>query len=266
MRLATIKPPGVERALAAQIVDGLAVAFPPNWTVAQLLSVEAEDRPPPGKAAWPVRDVQLLAPIPVPTAIFGIGRNYAAHAAELGNEVPPEPTIFAKLSRSSTGPSGPVRIPRGAEFVDYEGELAVIIGAGGEVGGYAIANDVTARDWQFAESSGGQWTRGKGPDTFCPWGPWITTVEEVPDPSELHLRTYVNDELRQSATTADMIFKIPELIRHVAQVTALQPGDVILTGTPEGIGYARDPRLPLVPGDTVRVEIDLLGAIEHRVA
>ena len=264
MRLATVRPPGMADPVAAQIVDGLAVAFPSNWSVLRLLSVDAEDRPPPGRAAWPVRDVELLAPIPLPGAIFGIGRNYAAHAAELGNELPEAPTVFAKLSRSSTGPGGPIRIPAASSFVDYEGELAVVIGEGQKVAGYAIANDVSARDLQFA--AGDQWTRGKGADTFCPWGPWITTEDEVPDPHDLHLRTYVNDDLRQEAVTSDLIFKIPRLVDHIAEITRLQPGDLILTGTPEGVGFARDPRVALASGDVVRVEIDLLGSIESRVA
>ncbi|MBO9534514.1 MAG: fumarylacetoacetate hydrolase family protein, partial [Solirubrobacteraceae bacterium] len=169
--------------------------------------MDYEDRPPPGKAAWPVQDCQLLAPVPRPGAIFGVGRNYADHARELGNEVPAAPTVFAKLARSSTGPSGPVRIPRVAEFVDYEGELAVVMGSRGKVAGYAIADDVTARDLQYGSDSG-QWTRGKGPDTFCPWGPWITTEEEVPDVNDLRLRTYVNGQLRQDATTADLLFDV----------------------------------------------------------
>jgi acylpyruvate hydrolase len=249
--------------VAAQIVDGLAVAFPSNWSVERLLSVDAEDRPPPGRAAWPVNDVTVLAPVPVPGAIFGIGRNYAAHAAELGNDLPPTPTVFAKLSRSSTGPSGPVRIPAASSFVDYEGELAVVMGAGGKVAGYAIANDVSARDLQFMEAD--QWTRGKGADTFCPWGPWITTEDEVPDPHELHLRTYVNEELRQEAMTSDLVFQIPALVKHISEITRLQPGDLILTGTPEGVGWGRNPKTPLAPGDSVRVEIDLLGSIEHKI-
>lgn len=263
MRLATVRPPGWEQPVAAQVVDGLAVPFPPNWTVERLLAVDAADRPPPRRAAFPVDEVELLAPVPRPGAIFGIGRNYAAHAAELGNDVPPAPTVFAKLPRSSTGPGGPVRIPAAAGFVDYEGELAVVIGHGGKVAGYAVADDVSARDLQFEEGGGGQWTRGKGADTFCPWGPWITTVDEVPDPHALTLRTYVNGELRQEASTGDLIFPIERLLAHIAEITALQPGDVILTGTPEGVGWARDPRAGLVAGDRVRVEIDLLGAIEH---
>lgn len=250
--------------MAAQVVDGLAVAFPPNWTVEQLLSVDAEDRPPPGRAAWPVRDVELLAPIPRPGAIFGVGRNYADHARELGNAVPDTPTVFAKLTRSSTGPAGPIRLPRIAQFVDYEGELAVVMGASGKVAGYAIANDVSARDLQF-DSDSGQWTRGKGADTFCPWGPWITTEEEVPDVYDLRLRTYVNGDLRQDASTADLIFDIDRVIGHIQEVSRLEPGDLILTGTPAGVGYGRDPKAPLAAGDHVRIEIDLLGSIEHDV-
>ena len=249
--------------MAAQIVDGLAVPFPPNWTVTRLLSLDTEDRPPPGRAAFPVEEVELHAPIAQPGAIFGIGRNYARHASEMGGDVPSQPTVFAKLPRSSTAPGGPVRIPAASSFVDYEGELAVVIGAGGQVGGYAIANDVSARDLQYEE--GGQWTRGKGADTFCPWGPWITTADEVPDPHELQLRTYVNGELRQDATTADLIFGIDRVVAHIAEITALQPGDMILTGTPEGVGYGRDPKVALAPGDRVRIEIDLLGSIEHEL-
>jgi acylpyruvate hydrolase len=264
MRLATVLPPGMQQPVAAQVVDGLAVAFPSNWTVEQLLSLDLEDRPPPSRAAWPIRDVELLAPVPRPGAIFGVGRNYADHARELGNAVPDAPTVFAKLSRSSTGPAGPVRLPRRAQFVDYEGELVVVMGARGNVAGYAIANDVSARDLQF-DSDSGQWTRGKGADTFCPWGPWITTAEEVPDIRDLRLRTYVNGELRQDATTADLIFGIDTLIAHIEEVSRLEPGDLILTGTPAGVGYGRDPKVPLAPGDRVRIEIDLLGAIEHGI-
>ena len=146
--------------------------------------------------------------------------------------------------------------------MDYEGELALVIGPGGGVGGYAIANDVTARDLQAAD---GQWARAKGADTFCPWGPWITTVDEVPDNHHFTLRTYVNEELRQEASTSDLIHPIPELLAHIRATSALEPGDVILTGTPAGVGIARDPKLPLMHGDVVRIEIDLLGAIEHPV-
>lgn len=264
MRLATIVPPEMSAPLAAQIVDGLAVAFPSPWTVAALLAQDPEDWPPPGRAAWPVSDVQLLAPVPVPGAIFGVGRNYAAHARELGNEPDAAPTVFAKLARSSAPPAGPVRLPAAAEFVDYEGELAVVIGRGGRIAGYAVANDVSARDLQFAGDSG-QWTRGKGADTFCPWGPWITTADELPDAIDLRLRTYVNGELRQDAWTSQMLFSPEQVIAHIQEVSRLEPGDLLLMGTPEGVGYGRDPKVALASGDVVRVELDLLGAIEHAI-
>lgn len=263
MRLATVLPPGAEAPLAARVTGEAVTAFAAEWTVQRLLASARADWPEPDGDTWPLAEVTLLAPVPLPGAIFGIGRNYAAHAKELGNDVPSQPTVFAKLARSSTGPAGPIRIPAAAQFVDYEGELAVVIGAGGKVAGYAVANDVSARDLQFEE--GGQWTRGKGPDTFCPWGPWITTADELGDPHDLRLRTWVNGEVRQDATTADLIFQVPRLVAQVAEITALQPGDVILTGTPEGVGWGRDPRVSLQPGDIVRIEIDRLGAIETTV-
>jgi acylpyruvate hydrolase len=262
MRLATILPPGTTRPVAAQIVDGLAVAYPSNWTVERLLAIDLLDRPPPGRAAWPIRDVELLAPVARPGAIFGIGLNYVDHAAETGKLAPDAPLVFAKFSRSSTRPAGPIRMPAASSFVDYEGELALVIGARGEVGGYAIANDVTARDLQAAD---GQWARAKGADTFCPWGPWITTADEVPDDHHFTLRTYVNEELRQEASTSELIHPIPDLLAHIRATSSLEPGDLILTGTPAGVGIARDPKSPLQSGDVVRIEIDLLGAIEQSV-
>lgn len=264
MRLATVRPPGAQAPIAASVEVGRAVAFSPQWPVLRLLSVAPAERPAPTGPSWPLDEVELLAPVPVPGAIFGIGRNYAAHARELGNDVPAAPTVFAKLSRSSIGPAGPIRLPAVAEFVDYEGELAVVMGPGGQVAGYAVANDVSARDLQFEE--GGQWTRGKGADTFCPWGPWITTADEVADPHNLRLRTWLNGQLRQDASTADLIVPVPALIAHLAQITALQPGDVILTGTPAGVAWGREPRVGLASGDVVRIEIAGLGSIESTVA
>ncbi len=258
-----MRPPGELESVAVSVEGAEVRAFAREWTVLRLLSVAPDERPAPDGPAWALADVQLLAPVAVPGAIFGIGRNYAKHAQELGNDVPSQPTVFAKLPRSSTAPGGPIRRPAVAEFVDYEGELAVVIGARGEVAGYAVANDVSARDLQFEE--GGQWTRGKGADTFCPWGPWITTADEIADPHDLRLRTWVNRELRQDASTADLIFGVPRLVEHIGQITALQPGDLILTGTPEGVGWGRDPRMSLAAGDVVRIEIGGLGAIESLV-
>ena len=147
--------------------------------------------------------------------------------------------------------------------LDYEGELAVVMGSGGEVAGYAVADDVSARDLQRREP---QWTRAKGADGFCPWGPWITTAGEVPDPHQLRLRTWVNGELRQDASTADLIFDIPRIVAFLSEVHALQPGELILTGTPSGVGMALDPPRFLASGDVVRIEIERLGTIEHAIA
>ncbi|GAA2726033.1 fumarylacetoacetate hydrolase family protein [Actinocorallia aurantiaca] len=213
-------------------------------------------------ARHPVADVRLLAPI-LPSKVIAIGRNYAEHAREMGSEVPEEPLFFLKPSTSVVGPYEAVRYPEKlSRRVDYEGELAVVIGrlcrevpvsrAQEVIFGYTCANDVTARDLQGRD---GQWTRAKGFDTFCPLGPWIETVL---DPSDLAIRTLVNGEVRQSSRTSSMIHDIPRLIAHVSQVMTLLPGDVILTGTPEGVG-------PLELGDTVSVEVEGIGELSNRV-
>jgi len=219
----------------------------------------------------PLGDLHLLAPHR-PPKLLGIGLNYRDHAAETGAALPERPLIFAKLASAVTAPSGPVRHPEFTEELDYEGELAVVIGrtasrvpearALEHVFGYAIMDDVTARDRQRAEP---QWVRAKGGDTFAPFGPWVTTADEVPDPQALTIRTYVNGELRQDGRTADMVFGVAELIAFCSSSFTLEPGDVISTGTPAGVGVARNPKSFLWPGDRVRVEIDGLGAIEHQV-
>ena len=213
--------------------------------------------------AYALASVTLLAPVPRPRAIFGIGRNYAAHAAELGNTLPKQPLVFMKLPSSSVPPDGPVRCPAVVEQLDYEAELAVVMGAKGRIAGWATADDVSARDLQDAEE---QWTRAKGFDTSCPWGPWITTVDELPDARGLRIGSWVNGEQRQDSTTSDLIFGPQELVDFIAQTCTLEPGDVILTGTPDGVGKAFDPPRYLQSGDVVRVEIERLGAIEHRIA
>jgi acylpyruvate hydrolase len=205
----------------------------------------------------------LLAPVPRPRAIFGIGLNYAAHARETGGELPERPIVFMKLPSSSAAPGEPVACPPVVRRLDYEGELAVVMGAGGEIAGYAVADDVSARDLQRREP---QWTRAKGADGFCPWGPWITTADEVPDPEALQLRTWVNGDLRQDSSTSDLIFGPAELVAFLAETCTLEPGDLILTGTPNGVGMAMDPPQFLASGDTIRIEIESLGAIEHAIA
>ena len=208
---------------------------------------------------WPLADVRLLAPI-LPSKVIAVGRNYAAHAAEFGNEVPTAPMIFIKPSTSVIGPNVAVKLPAASERVDYEGELAVVIGqpirnvpasrAASVILGYTIANDVSARDLQ---KSDGQWGRAKGFDTFCPLGPWIETSI---DPSDLELRTEVDGEVKQRSRTSLLIHKIPELIEFVSGVMTLLPGDVILTGTPEGVG-------PMTDGQTVSVTVEGIGTLTN---
>ena len=219
----------------------------------------------------PLAGVALLAPHR-PGKIIGIGLNFRLHALETGKEPPAEPLLFAKLPTSVTAPSGPVVRPAYTTELDYEGELAVVIGreardvpvdrALEHVFGYAVMNDVRARDRQREEP---QWVRAKGGDTFAPFGPWITTADEVPDPQALRIRTWVNGELRQDGETSDMVFSVAELIAWCSASFTLEPGDVITTGTPAGVGVGMTPPWFLSPGDRVRVEIDGLGAIEHDV-
>lgn len=200
--------------------------------------------------------------------IVCIGRNYAEHAAERGAEVPPEPLIFMKATSAVQGPNDPIVIPRGAEQVDWEVELGVVIGrparyvaeadALAHVAGYLTANDVTERHWQ--KHRAGQWTKGKSPDTFGPLGPWLVTPDEVPDPQALTLRCSVNSDPKQNGSTADMIFGVAHLIAYLSGFFTLHPGDVILTGTPSGVGAAMDPPQFLRAGDTLRTEVAGLGA------
>jgi 2-keto-4-pentenoate hydratase/2-oxohepta-3-ene-1,7-dioic acid hydratase in catechol pathway len=201
--------------------------------------------------------------VPRPRAIFGIGLNYAAHAEEQGLEKPEFPIVFMKLPSSSAPPNGAVRCPEVVRRLDYEGELAVVMGADGTIAGYAVADDVTARDLQRREP---QWTRAKGADGFCPWGPWITSADAVPDPRNLRITTHVNGELRQDASTSDLIFGPQVLVDFISETCTLEPGDLILTGTPSGVGMSMDPRRFLSSGDVVRIEIESLGHIEHAVA
>jgi 2-keto-4-pentenoate hydratase/2-oxohepta-3-ene-1,7-dioic acid hydratase in catechol pathway len=211
---------------------------------------------------YPLAEVRLLAPV-LPSKVVAIGRNYAAHAREMGGEPPAEPVIFLKPSTSVTGHGEQIAYPvKLTQQVDYEGELAVIIGrlcrdvprerAEEVIFGYTCANDVTARDLQRLD---GQWTRAKGFDTFCPLGPWIETVA---DPSDLGLTTMVNGEVRQHTTTREMLWGVPALIEFVSSVMTLLPGDVLLTGTPEGVG-------PLTDGDEVSVTIEGIGTLTNRV-
>src|SRR5215213_8930735 len=220
-------------------------------------------REPADGAAQPLAEVTLLAPVPQPRAIFGIGLNYAAHAAETGKDLPEAPMVFLKLPSSSVPGSGPVRCPAVVKRLDYEVELALVMGAAGEIAGYAVADDVSARDLQKREP---RWVRAKGFDTSCPWGPWITTADEVPDPESLRISSQVNGETRQDSTTADLVFGPRALVDFIAETCTLAPGDLVLTGTPQGVGQAMDPPRFLQAGDVVRCEVEGLGAFEHRIA
>ncbi len=260
MRLATFLPAGERACRAGEVRGDEVVAFSAGSVLDRLAS---GDRTPADGEAFAVAAVQWLAPVRRPRAIFGIGLNYASHAAEQGLEPPERPIVFQKLPTSSVPPGGPVRCPEVVRRLDYEGELAIVMGAGGEVAGYAVADDVSARDLQRAEP---QWTRAKGADTFCPWGPWITTADDVPDPERLRLRTWVNGEPRQDASTSDLIFGVDALVAFLRETCTLEPGDLILTGTPSGVGMSMDPRRFLRSGDVVRIEIETLGTIEHAVA
>jgi acylpyruvate hydrolase len=260
VKLATFVPNGSDNVMAGEVSGHHITAFADGTTVLDRLA--SGDQTPARGESWPLADVRLLAPVPRPRAIFGIGLNYADHAAETGGQTPEAPIVFQKQPAASAPPDGPVRIPGVARRMDYEGELTIVMGAGGNVAGFAIADDVTARDLQGREP---QWTRAKGADTFCPWGPWVTTADEVGDPESLMLRTWVNGELRQEASTSNLIFGVSALVRFLLEAITLEPGDLILTGTPSGVGFAMDPPRFLQGGDRVRIEIERLGAIEHEI-
>lgn len=212
--------------------------------------------------------MRVGAPIARPGVVLCIGMNYAAHAAETGAAPPPHPVMFYKAPNTVVGPYDEVLLPRGSSMTDWEVELAVVVGrraryldspeqALDHIAGYAVSNDLSEREFQL-ETSGGQWSKGKSCESFNPLGPWLVTPDEVPDPQALGLRSWVNGEPRQDSTTADMIFGVATLIHRLSQVTVLEPGDLVNTGTPEGVAVSG--RFPyLGEGDVVEVEIEGLG-------
>jgi acylpyruvate hydrolase len=261
VKLATFEAPGRSDAISGFVQDDRVVAFGGPDGVREVLA--SGRLPGPSGGAWPLDDVRLLAPISRPGTIYAIGLNYADHIAEMGDEAPAAPVVFVKVVTSVAPPGGPIRCPEVVRRLDYEGEMVIVMGGGGEIGGFCIADDVSARDLQGREP---QWTRAKGADTFCPFGPWVTTADEVPDPGNLGLRTWVNGELRQDSSTRNLLFGCDELVAFISQTCTLEPGDLILTGTPNGVGQGMDPPQFLRSGDRVTIAIDGLGQIEHSVA
>ncbi|HET9241857.1 MAG TPA: fumarylacetoacetate hydrolase family protein [Gaiella sp.] len=213
----------------------------------------------------------MTVPITRPGKIVCVGLNYRDHAEEQGAELPGAPLFFAKYPSALIGPGDPIVIPPIVTRCDYEAELGVVIGATVKavskenaleaVAGYVVANDVSARDLQFSD---GQWTRGKSPDTFCPVGPLVPAAD-VPDPHSLGIRAILNGETMQDSTTANLIFGIDEIISYASQTSTLEPGDLILTGTPAGVGVFRDPPRLLQPGDEITIEIDGVGSLTNPV-
>jgi 2-keto-4-pentenoate hydratase/2-oxohepta-3-ene-1,7-dioic acid hydratase in catechol pathway len=252
------------------ILEGEQVYAVENWqgTMQELIALSVT----PKKTGKPIAldDVVIKPPLR-PGKIIGVGKNYAEHAAELGEDLPGEPLLFAKFSTAVIGDGAPISWSRSlTQQVDWEGELAVIIGGTGwnvpedeaihYVFGYTVGNDVSARDLQFGDS---QWVRGKGLDTFAPLGPYIVTADEISDPHNLSIQTRVNEEVMQDGTTAQMVHRIPHLIAFCSQAFTLEPGDVILTGTPSGVGVGMNPQRFLNDGDEVSITIEGIGTLTN---
>lgn len=225
-----------------------------------------------GRRRIPAADAHLLAPIPRPGKFLGVGLNYADHINETGLEKPEFPTFFTKQGSCVIGPGAAIHCPKISDKTDYEGELAFVIGkrcrhvpleqAHEAIAAYTICNDVTVRDWQQRTPT---WTLGKSFDTHGPLGPWLVTADEIADPHRLALKTWVDGELRQNANTSEMLFNCYELIAYLSQAMTLEPGDVISTGTPSGVGVKMKPRGYLKPGQVVRIEIEGIGSLSNPV-
>jgi acylpyruvate hydrolase len=220
----------------------------------------------------PLVDVELLAPIQCPGKVVCVGLNYRSHLDEIAEPVPEYPILFHKAATSIIGHRQSIVLPRISRQVDFEGELAVVIGRRGKdipesdalsyVAGYTCANDISAHDLEFRTS---QWTSGKMLDTFCPLGPVLVTQDAIRDPGNLRLKTTVNGQTMQQACTSDMVFSVPFLISYISSLATLEPGDLLLTGTPAGIGCNRNPQVFLQPGDEVSVQIEGIGTLTNRV-
>jgi len=242
------------------------------FTAGDAVRQQLEDRLSSGDHRIALEDISLEAPIPRPPKFFGVALNYADHIEEIGMEQPEYPTLFNKQSTCVIGPGQAIHKPRISDKLDYEGELGLVIGkrcrhvprdrAKEVVAGYTICNDVTVRDWQARSHT---WTLGKSFDTHGPIGPWIVTADEITDPHSLDIKTWVNEELRQSSNTKYLIFDCDYLIEYLSTVMTLEPGDIIATGTSSGVGVKMKPRGYMKPGDVVRIEIEKIGVLENPV-
>jgi 2-keto-4-pentenoate hydratase/2-oxohepta-3-ene-1,7-dioic acid hydratase in catechol pathway len=228
----------------------------------------------PKAVCYPEGAVKLLSPIPDPQKIICVGLNYRDHAAESGAPIPKEPVLFAKYPTALVGDGDAIVLPTVSQEVDYEAELVLVIGKKGRhltpqnalehLAGYTIGHDVSARDWQL-KKDGKQWLAGKTFDTFAPTGPLLVTADEVPDPLSLGIRLRLNGQTMQDSNTRQMVFGPAEVLMYVSQIVTLQPGDLVFTGTPPGVGFVRKPPVFLKPGDVVEVEVDGLGMLRNHV-
>jgi len=271
MRLVTFERPGgkPEAGVILESASGTGVI----GLGADMLSICAAGGVPEAVGAQvDLRSVTLLAPVPRPPKFICVGLNYRDHAAEARMEIPTVPTIFSKFSNVVVGPGAPVILPKASAKPDYEAELAFVIGRGGRhipaskaydhVLGYTIVNDISARDFQIATS---QWLMVKTFDTFAPMGPWIVTKDEIPDPHALDISIEIGGEILQRSNTREMVFHIPELIEFISKVVTLEPGDVVATGTPAGVGFARKPPRWLKPGEETIVRVQGIGELRNPI-
>ena len=253
--------------------DGEVRQLADEKTTMRVLIEEGAESQPVGGESVALKDVKLHPPLLEPSKIIGIGLNYSDHAAETGASIPEKPIVFAKYPNTITGPGNSIVIPKITEQADYEAELAVVIGRKARnveaadaldyVFGYMNANDVSSRDLQFSE--GGQWTRSKSLDTFAPIGPYLVTKDEIEDPQRLSVKCTLNGEVMQEGTTEKMIFSVADIVSFLSKGMTLEPGDIILTGTPPGVGAAREPQVFLKDGDEVSIEIEGLGTLTNPV-
>ena len=285
MRLATILTPHGPRAAVAaadHYVDLHATDPGLPSSVKLLLAASPAIRKAAADAAnsphavkYALNAVKLLAPVPDAGKILCVGLNYADHAREGGKEIPTEPVIFAKYSNTLIGPGDPIKLPKVANKVDYEAELVIVIGKTGKhipndktameyVGGYTCGHDVSARDWQFRGAEK-QWTVGKTFDTFAPIGPVLVTADEMTDPHHLQIQLRLNGATMQNSNTKEFIFQVPAVLAFISQIVTLEPGDLIFTGTPPGVGLSRNPQVLLKAGDVCEVEIQGIGVLKNPV-